>query len=140
MVGIVNIGRNARIFSDQCGQHVLKWLDVRVPIEWNLRSNNARYWVTRHDRKHAIVCSGLVRIATLSLISYCQLDEGKQIAWIQLRGTLLVTRGFFPMAFAAIDVAGVCEYFGVIGQRASGNGQFDTSALIVAETVIVVIG
>ena len=43
------------------------------------------------------------------------------------------------MAFAAIDVAGVFEYFGVVGQRAPGDSQLGAGAPVVAEAVVVVI-
>ena len=73
------------------------------------------------------------------MVSQCHLLKGEKIARVQLKGALQIARGFFPMAFAAIDVAGVFEYFGIVGERAPGNGQLAAGALVVAEAVVIVI-
>ena len=82
----------------------------------------------------------MVGVAALALVSVCHLLKGEKVARIQLKGALQVARGFFPMAFPAVDIASVFEYFGVVGQRAPGDGQLSAGTLVVAEAVVIVIG
>ena len=59
---------------------------------------------------------------------------------VQLKGAPQVTRRFFPMAVAAVDVGGVCKQCGVVVQRPPRAGKLSAGAPVVAETFVVVIG
>jgi hypothetical protein len=42
-------------------------------------------------------------------VSQSELLESEKVAWLQVKGTLQIARGLVPVAFAAVDHAGVPE-------------------------------
>ena len=64
----------------------------------------------------------------------------KKLRGSSSRARSKIARGFFPMAFAAIDEAGVKEYIGIVRQGASGDSQFTAGPCVVAKAIVVVSG
>src|SRR5207253_2657571 len=73
-------------------------------------------------------------------VSQSELLESEKVARVQLKGTLQVARGLVPVAFAAVDHAGVSEYISVVGQCASGDNEVTASPSVIAESVVVING
>ena len=73
-------------------------------------------------------------------VSQSELLESEKVARVQLKGTLQVARGLVPVAFAAVDHAGVSEYISVVGQCAPGDNELTASPSVIAESVVVING
>ena len=69
-----------------------------------------------------------------------QLLEREKVAWVQLKGSLQIAGGFFPMAFAAIDEAGINKDVGIVRQCRSGDCELTSGPSVVEEPLIVING
>src|SRR5438132_8737102 len=73
-------------------------------------------------------------------VSQSELLESEKVARVQLKRALQVARCLLPMAFAAVDHAGVSEYISVVGQCAPGDNELAASPAVIAESVVVING
>ena len=76
----------------------------------------------------------------LPAVSQSELLESEKVARVQLKGTLQISRGLVPVAFAAVDHAGVSEYISAVGQCAPGDNELAASPPVIAEPVVVING
>src|SRR5216110_4009447 len=84
--------------------------------------------------------SDFVGVAMLPPVSISELLESEKVARVQFKGTLQVARGLVPVAFVAVDHAGVSEYISVVGQCAPGDNELAASPPVIAEPVVVING
>src|SRR5436190_6302332 len=136
----IYLERRLRIFSEQAGYYSLKRLDVRPPIQCNQRPIYASCRLARHDRQRPIVGSCFICVPMLPAVSQSELLESEKVARVQLKGTLQISRGLVPVAFAAVDHAGVSEYISAVGQCAPGDSELAASPPVIAEPVVVING
>src|SRR5215471_17026952 len=74
----------------------------------------------------------------LPAVSQSELLESEKVARVQLKSTLQISRGLVPVAFAAVDHAGVPEYISAVGQCAPGDSKLAASTPVIAEPVVVI--
>src|SRR5436309_9615743 len=109
-------------------------------MQRNQRQIYASCWIAWHDRQRAVVRTSFVGVAMLPPVSQSELLESEKVARVQLKGTLQVARGLVPVAFAAVDHAGVSEYISAVGQCAPGDNELAASPTVIAESVVVING
>src|SRR5437764_615347 len=85
-------------------------------------------------------CLSTVLSTSLRPVSISELLESEKVARVQLKGMLQVARGLVPVAFAAVDHAGVSEYISAVGQCAPGDNELTASPSVIAESVVVING
>src|SRR5947207_15788058 len=94
----------------------------------------------RHTRSLCDWSSDVCSSDLLPPVSISELLESEKVARVQLKGMLQVARGLVPVAFAAVDHAGVSEYSSAVGQCAPGDNELTASPSVIAESAVVING